>query len=148
VASTPDEGDRREIESALDLLLWRRTGGGLKLAGTALAASPPPSAGAAPEAAPRRLALRETGQEACTWERLIEDRLACGGGVPVLDVGARLAPEGAGRAEITNLAARHIHALRSRLEDGAAAILTERHAYRLSRDLAVGIVAPRPGGRL
>ena len=60
----------------------------------------------------------------------------------MLDVGARLAPEGAGRAEVTNLAARHIHGLRSRLQDGGA-IVTAHHAYRLAEGLRVGRVSGR-----
>ena len=64
--------------------------------------------------------------------------------MPVLDVGERIAPEGAGRAEITNLAARHLHGLRSRLQDGSA-IVTARHAYRLADGLRVGRVVAREG---
>ncbi|MGH7490589.1 MAG: hypothetical protein ACREMY_34000, partial [bacterium] len=52
-------------------------------------------------------------------------------------------PEGAGRAEITNLAARHIHGLRSRLREGGA-IVTAHHAYRLAEGIRIGKVIARP----
>ena len=48
----------------------------------------------------------------------------------VAEVGQRLAEAGADRAEMTNLAARHIHALRARLAN-AAAIVTANRAYGL-----------------
>lgn len=118
------EEDRREVESELDLVLW--TGDlAVELGGRLL----------------RRLSLKAGSQEALTWAELVEDRLRGGEGVPVLDVGTRIAPEGAGRAEITNLAARHIHTLRGRLGDSAA-IVTVKHAYRLAEGLKVG----RAGG--
>ncbi len=122
------EEDRREVESALDLALWCggpviELGGRLLLEG-------------------RRLSLKPGSQEAVTWSELVEDRFRGGDGIPVLDVGQRIAPQDAGRAEITNLAARHIHGLRSRLQDGAA-IVTAQHAYRLAAGLEVGRVSPR-----
>jgi hypothetical protein len=124
------EEDRREIEAALDLILWN--GETVELGGRLL-----------PEGDRKRVALRAGSQEAVTWSELIADRFDNdGGGVPVLEVGARLAPEGAGRAEITNLAARHIHGLRSRFQDGAA-IVTANHAYRLADGLRVGRVVGR-----
>ncbi len=124
------EEDRREIEAGLDLVLWN--GETVELVGRLL-----------PEGDRKRVALRAGSQEAVTWNELIADRFDNGGtGVPVLEVGARLAPEGAGRAEITNLAARHIHGLRSRLQDGAA-IVTANHAYRLADGLRVGRVVGR-----
>ena len=64
--------------------------------------------------------------------------------MPVLEVGQRIAPEGAGRAEVTNLAARHIHGLRSRLQEGSG-IVTAHHAYRLAEGLRVGRVVGREG---
>ena len=79
-----------------------------------------------------------------TWIELIADRLQGGEGVPVLDVGERIAPEGAGRAEITNLAARHLHGLRSRLRDGSG-VVTAHHAYRLAEGLQIGRVVAREG---
>jgi hypothetical protein len=125
------EEDRREIESALDLVVW--SGETIEVGGRLF-----------PEEDRKRLTFKAGSQEAVTWTELVEDRLSGGEGVPVIGVGERLAPEGAGRAEITNLAARHIHGLRSRLSD-AGAIVTVRHAYRLSDGLRAGRV--RAGSR-
>jgi hypothetical protein len=125
------EEDRREVEAELDLVFWCGAPT-LEIGGRLLAK----------EGDRRRLALKEGSHEALTWRALIADRLAGGDGVPVLEVGRRLAPEGAGRAEQTNLAARHIHGLRARLQDGAG-ILTVRHAYRLADSLRIGQATPR-----
>jgi hypothetical protein len=122
------EEDRREIEAELDLAVWQ--GEPVEIGGRLLDG--------------KRLSFKAGSQEAVTWLELIEDRLKGGEGLPVVDVGARIAPEGAGRAEITNLAARHIHGLRSRLKDGGA-IVTARHAYRLAEGLRVGRVRGRTG---
>lgn len=116
------EEDRQEVEDALDVVVWRDADGGLSLGGKALT---------------RRVQLKPGSQEGLTWERLIEDRLEGGEGVPVIEVGERLAPEGALKAEVTNVAARHLHVLRGRLEDPAA-IVTAQHAYRLRDGLRVG----------
>ncbi|MFY9824736.1 MAG: hypothetical protein WAM82_25385 [Thermoanaerobaculia bacterium] len=118
------EEDRREVESELDLVVWQ--GAAVEVGGRLLP----------------RLACKAGSQEAATWIELVEDRLQGGEGVPVLDVGTRIAPEGAGRAEITNLAARHLHGLRSRLKDGGA-IVTAHHAYRLGEGVRVGRVMSR-----
>lgn len=123
------EEDRREIESELDLIVWC-AGSAVEIGGCLLAE--------------RRMAFKAGSQEAVTWTELVEDRFLGGEGVPVIEVGQRIAPEGAGRAEITNLAARHIHGLRSRLKDGAA-IVTAHHAYRLAEGLRVGRVVGRRG---
>jgi hypothetical protein len=120
------EEDRREIESQLDLVIWQ--GEPVEIGGRLLDG--------------KRLPFKAGSQEAVTWLELIADRLEGGEGLPVVDVGARIAPEGAGRAEITNLAARHIHGLRSRLKDGGA-IVTAHHAYRLAEGVRVGKVATR-----
>jgi hypothetical protein len=131
-ADTPvakTEEDRREVEGELDLVVWC-TGPAVEIGGRLVAGER------------RRLAFKAGSQEAVTWSELVEDRFNDGPGVPVLDVGKRIAPEGADRAEITNLAARHIHGLRGRLQD-ASAILTAHHAYRLSDGLRAGRVAPR-----
>lgn len=85
------------------------------------------------------MAIKPGSAEATTWRQLVEDRLAGRPGLPVIDVGTRVAPDQAGRAEITNCAARHIHGLRARLGDGTA-IRTVDHAYRLDDRLAVGLV--------
>jgi hypothetical protein len=123
------EEDRREVESELDLVVWC-AGQAVEIGGRLVAGER------------RRLAFKAGSQEAVTWSELVEDRFRDGPGVPVLEVGQRIAPEGADRAEITNLAARHIHGLRSRLQD-ASAILTAHHAYRLADNLRAGRVTPR-----
>jgi hypothetical protein len=129
-------GERDEVESQLDLVLWSTGDGARELGGRALAA-------AAGDPARRRVAFKPGNQEAATWQALLHDRLAGGAGLPVLEVGSRLAPAGAGKAEITNVAARHLHTLRGRLEDPAA-ILTAHHAYRLSDRLVVGLAEETP----
>lgn len=81
-----------------------------------------------------RLALRTDGHEVVTWRQLVADSLDRRAGIPVIDVGRRVAPEGAERAECINLAARHVHALRARLVRGAA-LATHQHAYRIADGL-------------
>src|SRR6266851_2367822 len=90
------ESEREEIERAVDLLLWSGGDGAVELGGAAVAQREP---------ARRRLALKAAHQEAITWSALVADRLAGGPGLAVLDVGRRVAPPDAGRAEITNAAA-------------------------------------------
>jgi hypothetical protein len=125
------------VERELDLVVWGGgpAAAGLEIGGRLLAGPPG-------EGERRRLTLKAGSQEAVTWRELVADRLESGEGVPVLAVGERIAPEGAGRAEITNLAARHIHGLRSRLAD-ASGIVTAHHAYRLAPGLRVGWVTAR-----
>lgn len=120
--------DREEVEAALDLVLWED--GAVELGGRQVRGDK------------HRLSLRPESSETQTWRELLEDRLAGGDGVAVLAVGNRLAPPDAGRAEITNLAARHLHTLRGRLSEEGA-IQTVQHAYRLNERLAVGRVRPR-----
>jgi hypothetical protein len=122
------ESEREEVEREVDLLLWSGGDGAVELGGRALPGGP----------SQRRVVFKPGNQEAVTWKALLEDRLGGGAGLPVLDVGRRLAPPDAGKAELTNLAARHLHTLRGRLAD-AAAILTAHHAYRLSERLTVGL---------
>jgi hypothetical protein len=122
VAVGSTEEDRREVEEGMDLVVWIDPDGAISLGGRMLA---------------RRLQLKSGSQEGITWQRLIADRLDGGSGIPVLEVGERLAPEGALRAELTNVAARHLHLLRSRLEDPGA-IMTAQHAYRLRDGVRVG----------
>lgn len=121
------EDDRREAEEEMDLLAWVDADGGVSLGGRIV---------------PRRLQLKAGSQEGRTWLALIEDRLENGEGLPVQEVGERLAPEGALKAEVTNVAARHLHLLRSRLENGAA-IVTVHHAYRLQDGLRVAVARRR-----
>ena len=134
------------MENELDLVLWcGRSGiaGGLGAAGMEIGGRLVSRvAGVVGEGDRRRLALKAGSQEAATWNALVLDRLEEGEGVPVLDVGQRIAPEGAGRAEMTNLAARHIHGLRGRLAEPGA-IQTAHHAYRLAAGLRVGRVTAR-----
>jgi hypothetical protein len=110
------------VAGAFGLVLWPGTGG-VELCGTAVGSGP--------------VAVR--GAEAVTWQLLIEDRLSAGAGLAVVDVGRRLAPPAAGRAEMTNLAARHVHTLRSRL-CRSDAIVTRHHRYGLDPALSAAIV--------
>jgi hypothetical protein len=121
-------GERDEVDGQLDLVLWSTGDGARDLGGRALS----------PSNAPRRVAFKPGNQEAATWRCLLADRLAGGPGLPVLEIGRRLAPAGAGKPELTNVAARHLHILRGRLEDPAA-ILTAHHTYRLGERLIVGL---------
>jgi hypothetical protein len=118
------EEERQEAEAEMDLVAWLSPDGNVELGGRIVSGE-------------RRPRLRPGSQEGETWRILIADRLEGGEGLQVVDVGERLAPEGALRAEVTNLAARHLHLLRSRLSDPGA-IVTARHAYRLRDDLRVG----------
>ena len=127
---SPHDAERRELASRLDLVLWIDASG-WELGGRLVDV----------EASARGLALRAASHEAASWRALVADRIGRGDGLPVISVGERIGPRGADRAEATNLAARHIHTLRSRLRDPAA-IVTAHHAYRLRDDLDVGICEP------
>jgi hypothetical protein len=124
------EAERRELSSRLDLLLWIDPHG-WELSGRLVELDP----------SARGLALRPGSHEAASWQALVTDRLDRGDGLPVVGVGERIGPRGVDRAEATNLAARHVHTLRSRLRD-AGAIVTAHHAYRLRDDLDVGLCRP------
>lgn len=121
--------DKELLAQALDLLIWD-DGTAAALEGRLLT---------------RRLGKggsgRPSAQEVATWHELVEAHFAAGPGVPVDQVGGRLAAEGALRAERTNTAARHLHTLRSRLADGNAIVTTSGH-YALGRRLRVGRVKP------
>ena len=117
------DADRLEVERACDLVLWR-TATGATLGGRLFGAS---------------VALKAGAPEIETWRELVEARLANRDGIGVLELGQRLSEPGAGRAEQTNLAARHIHGLRARLNDDGA-IVTANHRYRLDDPLAVAMV--------
>jgi hypothetical protein len=132
LAVSGGEADGREIDERLDLVLWQRGGGAVELGGRLVAG----------EGGRRRVACRAGSHEANSWSALFADRLAAGPGLPVVEVGRRIGPEGADRAELTNLAARHVHGLRARLEAGGAVLRTVDHAYRLDASLAVGVVRP------
>jgi hypothetical protein len=120
------DGDRADLEAACDLSLWTagdRVWLGGRLVGEAVA-------------------LKTGSSEIETWRALIEDRIRDQGGVAVISVGERLAEHGAERAELTNLAARHIHTMRARMKD-ADAIVTANHRYQLRAGLTVSFVASR-----
>lgn len=125
------DDSRHEIDRALDLVEWD-VSGRVELAGRLLDAP---------------VIFRTGSNEAVTWQRLIDERLATGAGVPVAEVGQRLAEDGAERAEISNLAARHIHALRGRLSSSSA-IVTANRAYTLDPAVTVGRVRRRAGAHL
>jgi hypothetical protein len=124
------DAERRELARRLDIVLWIDPNG-WELGGRLVDVAPPA----------RGLPLRAGSHEAASWRALLADRLDRGDGLPVLAVGERVGPRGVDRAEATNLAARHVHTLRSRLRD-AGAIVTAHHAYRLRDDLDVGICQP------
>jgi hypothetical protein len=118
-----------EVEPAFDLLLWR-IGEAIELGGRAISNA---SGG---------VAFKSGAAEAATWGALIEDALGRRQGLPVIAIGERIGPPDAGRAELTNLAARHIHTLRSRLASPDL-IVTADHRYRLKDDLRAGLVDRR-----
>jgi hypothetical protein len=115
--------DRADVERQCDVVLWRSSAGA-SLGGRAVGST---------------ATLKAGSPEVQTWQQLIDDHLAGGDGVAVVDIGARLADAGAERAEQTNLAARHLHGLRSRLRDSDA-IVTAHHRYRLRDGLTAAIV--------
>ena len=121
-----DDDTRREVEGRVDLVVWD-TAGRVELGGRLLDAP---------------VTFRAGSNEGTTWQQLIADRIVGGRGVAVADVGQRLAEAGAERAEISNLAARHVHALRARLANPGA-IVTASHAYRLLPDVMVASVRRR-----
>jgi hypothetical protein len=126
-----DDEERRGVEGAVDVLLWP-TSQGWELSGRQVR---------------DRVPLRSTSPEAKTWLDLIDDRIAATQGLAVVDVGTRLGGNGVERAEATNLAARHVHTLRSRLHQSSA-IATVDHAYRLADGLTAAIVTlPSPSAR-
>ena len=130
-ATVASVDDRADVETAVDLAVWS-TGGGTELGGRALALA----------AGKTRLTFKDGSPEGTTWRALVDGLFAGSPGLPVLEVGRRVAPENAGRAEITNCAARHIHQLRSRLADSGA-IRTAEHAYRLDERLRVARIVER-----
>jgi hypothetical protein len=123
--------DRPDFESVLDVVLWPVTEG-VDVGGNAV----------------KPVTLRAGSHEMATWAALVDDRLAGGAGLSVLAVGERVGPPDAERAELTNLAARHIHTVRSRLRD-AGDLATVQHAYRLAERVSVARVTPhlRPPSR-
>ena len=110
-----DDLERRDVEQAFDVVQWPAPGG-VEIGGRLVDGG--------------RVALKPGSHESVTWRALIDDRLDDGAGLPVTGVGERIGPPMAERAELTNLAARHVHTLRNRLTDGDA-IVTINHSYRL-----------------
>lgn len=90
-----------------------------------------------------RVELPEDGHEAATWRALVEAHLSGDRGIPTQQLGARVAPEHALRAEQINAASRHVYRLRARLRDKDR-LLNADHHYRLADDLCVGRVRRRP----
>jgi hypothetical protein len=121
-----DDEERRELEEALDILMWP-VPAGWELSGRQVR---------------DRIPLKSTSAEAQTWVDLVHDHIGSPGGLAVVDVGTRLGGVGVERAEATNLAARHVHTMRSRLREGGS-IVTVDHAYRLAEGLTAGIVSPK-----
>jgi hypothetical protein len=119
--------DRRAMDRALDLVVW--VGDSVTLSGRLIGPEP--------------VSVRVTSHEATTWMTMVGDRLEGGQGVPVIEVGRRVAPAGAERAEMSSLAARHVHGLRARLAD-ASAVVTAEHRYRLRSGVRVGLVVRQP----
>lgn len=124
VADVDDE--RQTLEAALDLLLWP-TPQGQELSGRLVRG---------------RVPLRARSPEALTWLALLADHNASAQGLSVVELGTRLGGDAVERAEATNLAARHVHTMRSRLHT-TTAIATLDHTYRLAGTLTAGIVSLR-----
>ena len=118
-----DDEERRALEEAMDVLLWPASQG-WELSGRQVR---------------DRVPLKSTSPEAQTWVALVGDHLGSPKGLAVVEVGTRLGGPGVERAEATNLAARHVHTLRSRLRQSGV-IVTLDHAYRLADGLTAGIV--------
>lgn len=115
--------ERQELEAEFAVLLWP-TSKGPELSGRAVRG---------------RVPLRASSPEAVTWASLIDDANGERSGLSVIGVGARLGGEGVERAEATNLAARHVHTMRGRLNNPAAIVTTD-HAYRLADGITAAAV--------
>jgi hypothetical protein len=115
--------ERQTLETAMDLLLWP-TPQGHELSGRVVRG---------------RVPLKARSPEAVTWLALLADHNTSRQGLSVIEVGTRLGGDNVERAEATNLAARHIHTMRSRLHT-TTSIATLDHRYRLADSLTAGIV--------
>lgn len=122
------EGERLAIEQALDVVVWPACDQMCKLGGKLVVMGKKQS-----------ISLPVDGNEIETWRQLVDAKLESRDGIEVQEVGQRVAPTGALRAEVTNSAARHLHSLRKRLTDPQA-IATVSGSYRLRDSLAVGRV--------
>jgi hypothetical protein len=120
--------ERQALAQRLGIVIWPPRDQCVEVSGTAFDAN---------KKLPVNLPM--DSNEIQTWRELIEARLENRMGVEVQSVGARVAPAGALRAETTNAAARHIHALRKRLHDSQDIVTVAGH-YRLRDGLSVGLV--------
>jgi hypothetical protein len=123
-----EDVERNQIHSELDLVLWPEKNQSIELGGKSLADNKKPF-----------LSFPASGNEAFTWSELIRGRLEISQGIEVQSVGQRVAPAGALRAEATNAAARHIHALRKRLADPQHIVTVQGH-YRFADELKIAQV--------
>lgn len=117
------DADRDDIAREIDIVLW--TSGERPILTGRVVTTP--------------ATLRAGSPESLTWTALIDDRMRGGSGLSVVSIGRRLSEPDAERAELTNLAARHLHTLRGRLRD-ADAIVTANHAYQIAGSLSVALV--------
>ncbi|CAM2005917.1 hypothetical protein [Acanthopleuribacter pedis] len=129
-----DPREPLQPQTFCDLVLWHDRRRQTKLLGTRLKT----------RSGKNELLLKRDTKEFETWQGLVTAFLDAGPGLPVREVGRRLAPEDAGNAEISNAAARHIHALRARLNDPTL-IQTEDHHYRLGTRWTIAEVKPYSG---
>lgn len=122
---TQSDSERKRIESSLDLVVWPMVNQLTRIGGVALSGEP-------------GISLNGESNEAMTWNELARSAFGLTR-VTTAAIGQRIAPAGASKAETTNAAARHIHALRKRLVDSNA-IVTVDSQYRLTEGLSLGIV--------
>ncbi len=127
IPSSCSDRERKEISSCLDLILWPIQNKSAYLSGNAIRSSN------------LEIALSYDSNEYQTWHTMIEDAIRGGPGIPTIEIGFRIAPNGAAKAEATNAAARHIHSLRKRLTDSRL-IVTADGYYRIGNGLRIGLV--------
>lgn len=125
VLLTQSEREYRWLQEELDLIIWPEFNQSVRVGGRLFQKAEGHS-------------LSAGGNEAITWMELAKAFLAQQG-VSTHKLGERIAAPGAAKAETTNSAARHIHALRKRLQNSNA-ILTIDGEYRLGDSYRVGIV--------
>ncbi|MGH1340304.1 MAG: hypothetical protein ACRBN8_02040 [Nannocystales bacterium] len=123
------DDDAKDVSEALDLVLWEHRTSKVVLTGDAIAGG--------------RVELSSTSHEATTWRALVEAHLSRTAGIPTHQLGERIAPEHALRAEQSNAASRHMHKLRTRLRDKGT-VMTAQHCYRLAEHVRAGRVRRRP----
>jgi hypothetical protein len=128
---TRDPSEFEQLSLRLDLIVWDDRAAKLGLSGRSL------------QGRHKRLDLGSDGHEATTWRELVVARIDGRIGVPTREIGERVGPEFSLPAEQSNAAARHIYALRKRLNTPEA-LVTADHHYALAEELQVGFVRPRP----